>query len=150
MGLVTRKCDLGFSLDFADLYSRTGLEKLDDAFLTHLREIDDALAGRLLAARCAPPAPAHEESDLLLALAPHVEDFLGRLFGIGGEMIALAERIDALAPLFSCKRLFVQRRAMKAIRPDEAETVDGEALSEQLTALLGGPWDELDFARAVN
>jgi len=150
MGLVTRKCELGFSLDFADLYNRPGLEKLDDAFLTHLREIDPELAQRLLAARCAPPAPAHEESDLLLALAPHVEDFLGRLFGIGGEMIALAERIDALAPLFSCKRLFVQRRAMKAVKPEEAEAIDGEALAEQLTALLGGPWDELDFARAVN
>ena len=150
MGLVTRKCELGFSLDFADLYSRTGLEKLDDAFLTHLSEVDEVLAQRLLAARCAPPAPAHEESELLLALAPHVEDFLGRLFGIGGEMIALAERIDTLAPLFSCKRLFVQRRAMKAMKPEEAETVDGEALAEQLTALLGGPWDELDFARTVN
>src|SRR5579859_5859087 len=150
MGLVTRKCELGFSLDFADLYSRAGLEKLDDAFLTHLREIDGDLANRLLAARCAPPALAHEESDLLLALAPHVEDFLGRLFGIGGEMIALADRIDTLAPLYSCKRLFVQRRALKAIKAEEAETVDGEALAAQLTALLGGPWDELDFARAVN
>lgn len=149
MGLVTRKCELGFSLDFADLYNRPGLEKLDDAFLTHLAEIDPDLALRLKAARCAPPAEAPEESDLLLALAPHVEDFLGSLFGIGGEMIALAERIDALAPLYSCKRLFVQRRAMKAIKPEEAETVDGEALAEQLTALLGGPWDELDFARAV-
>ena len=125
MGLVTRKCELGFSLDFADLYNRPGLEKLDDAFLTHLREVDDTLAQRLLAARCAPPAPALEESELLLALAPHVEDFLGRLFGIGGEMIALAERIDALAPLFSRKRLFVQRRAMKAMKPEEAETVAG-------------------------
>ena len=150
MGLVTRKCELGFSLDFADLYNRPGLEKLDDAFLTHLGEVDHDLAQRLLAARCAPPAPAHEEADLLLALAPHVEDFLGRLFGIGGEMIALAERIDTLAPLYSCKRLFVQRRAMKAIKPEEAETVDGEALAAQLTALLGGPWDELDFARTVN
>jgi NADPH-dependent glutamate synthase beta subunit-like oxidoreductase/NAD(P)H-flavin reductase len=149
MGLVTRKCELGFSLDFADLYTRPGLEKLDDAFLTHLAEVDQELALRLQAARCAPPVPSLEESDLLLALAPHVEDFLGCLFGIGGEMIALAERIDALAPLFSCKRLFVQRRAMKAMKPEEAETVDGETLSQQLTALLGGPWDELDFARAV-
>jgi NADPH-dependent glutamate synthase beta subunit-like oxidoreductase/NAD(P)H-flavin reductase len=150
MGLVTRKCELGFSLDFADLYNRPGLEKLDDCFLTHLREVEPDLAQRLLAARCAPPVPSLEESDLLLALAPHVEDFLGRLFGIGGEMVALAERIDALAPLFSCKRLFVQRRALKAMKAEEAETVDGEALAEQLTALLGGPWDELDFARAVN
>jgi NADPH-dependent glutamate synthase beta subunit-like oxidoreductase/NAD(P)H-flavin reductase len=150
MGLVTRKCDLGFSLDFADLYHRPGLEKLDDAFLTHLGEVDHDLVQRLLAARCAPPAPAHEEADLLLALAPHVEDFLGRLFGIGAEMVALSERIDALAPLYSCKRLFVQRRAMKAIKPEEAETVDGEALAAQLTSLFGGPWDELDFARTVN
>jgi NADPH-dependent glutamate synthase beta subunit-like oxidoreductase/NAD(P)H-flavin reductase len=165
MGLVVRGCELGFSLDFADLYDRGGLEKLDAAFLTHLREIDDTLAQKLLAARCAPPsalptnmsdsaqsarAPAKEEAELLLALTPHLDDFLGRLFGIGGEMVALAERIDALAPLFACKRLFVQRRAMKAVRPEEAEQIDGEALAEQLTSLLGGPWDEMDFARAVH
>src|SRR5579859_3837208 len=51
MGLVTRKCELGFSLDFADLYNRPGLEKLDDAFLTHLAEVDHDLAQRLKAAR---------------------------------------------------------------------------------------------------
>jgi NADPH-dependent glutamate synthase beta subunit-like oxidoreductase/NAD(P)H-flavin reductase len=153
MGLVVRECELGFSLDFADLYHRDGLEKLDAAFLTHLREIDEALAQRLLAARCAPSAPAKEEAELLLALSPHLDDFLGRLFGIGGEMVALAEQIDALAPLFACKRLFVQRRAMKAVKPDEVELVDGEALAAQLSSLIaggtGGVWDELDFARAV-
>jgi NADPH-dependent glutamate synthase beta subunit-like oxidoreductase len=149
MGLVVRECELGFSLAFADLYQREGLEKLDAAFLTHLREIDETLAQKLLAARCAPSMPAKEEAELLLALAPHVDDFIGRLFGIGGEMVALAEKIDGFAPLFACKRLFVQRRAMKAVKPEEADAIDGEALAEQLTSLLGGPWDEMDFARAV-
>jgi len=149
MGLLVRECELGFSLEFADLYQRPGLEKLDAAFLTHLREIDETLAGQLLAARSAPPAPAKEEAALLLALAPHLEDFVGRLFGIGGDMVALAERIDQLAPLFACKRLFVQRRVLKAGKALDAEAIDGEALAAQLTGLLGGPWDELDFARAV-
>ena len=125
MGLLVRECELGFSLEFADLYQRPGLEKLDAAFLTHLREIDETLAGQLLAARSAPPAPAKEEAALLLALAPHLEDFVGRLFGIGGDMVALAERIDQLAPLFACKRLFVQRRVLKAGKALDAEAIDG-------------------------
>ena len=44
-----------------------------------------------LAARANPDAlAAKAESELLLALAPHLDDFLGRLFGIEAEVQALA------------------------------------------------------------
>ena len=67
-----------------------------------------------------PPA-GREESDLLVALAPHVEDFLARLFGIEAEAQALAERHNELAPLYSVKRLFVQRRALHKVKPEDAK-----------------------------
>ncbi|MDW8468809.1 MAG: hypothetical protein RML56_07355 [Burkholderiales bacterium] len=80
-----------------ELYSREGLARLDARFLAFLADAAPALAERLAAARAAPQALApKDESALLLALAPHLEDFLARLFGIVAEAQALAARHHAL------------------------------------------------------
>src|SRR6266581_4126660 len=95
--------DLGLKhgLSFADLYERDGLVRHD----------------RLMMARAEPDALDRKaESDLLVDLAPHLEDFLGELFGIATEVRALQARHDKLAPLYAVKRLFVQRRAVKEIK----------------------------------
>src|SRR5437899_10961587 len=109
---------LGFGITFPDLYERSGLLKLDAAFLAFLRDADRAAAERLSAARANPPSGL-AESQLLIALAPHVEDFIARLFGIEREARALAERHNELAPLYSVKRQFVQRRALHKVKPAE-------------------------------
>ncbi len=141
---------LGFGFRFEDLYDREGLVRLDAAFLDELGGVEPDLYDRLLAARGAPDAlDGKAESDLLLAVAPHLEDFLVRLFGIEAEAAALADRHHALAPLYRCKRLFVQRQAAKRVKPDAAAALDGEALAAELSALLGAGWDELTYARAV-
>jgi hypothetical protein len=127
----------GFGIRFNDLYEREGLLRVDAAFLAFLSEGNTALHGRLLAFRNAPPK-AKEESDLLVALAPHVEDFLAKLFGIEDEARALAERHNELAPLYSVKRLFVQRRALHKVKPEDARP-DGFHFTT-----------ELDFARQVS
>jgi NADPH-dependent glutamate synthase beta subunit-like oxidoreductase len=137
---------LAFGIQFNDLYERRGLLRVDAAFLQFLGEADAALRDRLLASRTNPPA-ARDESDLLIALAPHVEDFIGRLFGIEAEARALAEKHNELAPLYSVKRLFVQRRAMHKVKPGEASQVDPVKTERQL---FGGPFTELDFARKVS
>src|SRR5947208_2877372 len=134
-----------FCIGFGDLYERAGLMRVDAAFLEFLGTADTALRERLLAARAAPPA-AKGESDLLIALAPHVEDFLAQLFGIEAEARALAEKHNELAPLYSVKRLFVQRRALHKVKPEEANRVD---LVETEQQLFGGPFTELDFARKI-
>ncbi|MEI7607486.1 MAG: FAD-dependent oxidoreductase [Rhodospirillaceae bacterium] len=141
---------LGFGLGFGDLYEAAGLARVDHAFLTFLAVADEGLEGRLLAARCFPDGlDAKAESALLLELAPHLEDFLGRLFGIGSEITALAQRYDDLAPLYSCKRLFVQRRAAKAFKPEQAAALDGDSLTASLATLIGETFGELDFAKTV-
>ncbi|NQV48765.1 MAG: FAD-dependent oxidoreductase [Rhodospirillaceae bacterium] len=140
---------LAHGLEFEDLYDDKGLGRIDGFFLDHLGAVDDGLKTQLIAARnTADGLSAKDQSDLLLALSPHVDDFIGGLFGIAAEVRALAERHQDLAPLFTCKRLFVQRRAAKKIKPDEAETIDGAALESKLTPLMGG-FDQLSFAKTV-
>jgi hypothetical protein len=123
--------NLGFGIHFNDLYERAGLARVDAAFRGFLAEADAALAERLSSARTRPPQ-AKEESDLLIALAPHVEDFLARLFGIEAEARALAARHNELAPLYSVKRLFVQRRALHKVKPDEVAKVDPLEIEHRL------------------
>src|SRR2546428_2610401 len=137
---------LAFGIRFNDLYERGGLLRVDAAFIEFLGEADAALRDRLIALRSKPPA-AKEESDLLIALAPHVEDFIARLFGIEAEARALAEKHNELAPLYSVKRLFVQRRALHKVKQDETARVDPVETEKQL---FGGPFTELDFARKVS
>ncbi len=45
--------------------------------------------------------------------------------------------------------MFVQRRAMNRIKPEEAAAIDGPALEAELTARMGGSFTELGFAQLV-
>src|SRR6266702_3516079 len=127
---------LKHGLAFADLYDRNGLVRLDRAFIAHLAATDVALHDRLMAARAESDGLDRKaESDVLVDLAPHLEDFIGELFGIAAEVRALQARHDKLAPLFSVKRLFVQRRAVKEIKEAEAASLNGRALAQELDIL---------------
>jgi len=143
-----------FGLAFADLYTTEGAARIDALFVDALRAADPALGDRLAKARSATaPLPAKEESALLIDVAPHVEDFLARLFGIVADVQALEAQHHALAPLYAVKRQFVQRKAMNAHKPDVAATFDGAALRAAIDAAIG-PTEgvqafELAFARAV-
>jgi len=142
---------LGFGLQFEDLYRRAGLVTLDAAFVEDLRTGAVELHNRLMAGRADPDALADkDESELLIDLAPHLEDFLARLFGIGAEVAALRARHDALAPLYAVKRLFVQRRAAKAHKPEEAAGFDGRALAAALAQRFGAAFDGAANATGIN
>lgn len=146
----TKSLILGMGFSFGDLYERDGLLRLDGRFLEFLEESDPAICAQLEAARLSTTLlSAKEQSQLLIAMAPHLEDFLGILFGIQAQVQALAARHHELAPLYSCKRLFVQRRAMNKVKPEEAATIDGPALEEKLTGYIGSPFTELAFASEV-
>src|SRR5688572_13791947 len=135
---------LGFGITFPDLYQREGLIRVDRAFAAYLADADRALADRLTFARENPPA-SRAESELLIALAPHVEDFIARLFSIEREAQALAARHNELAPLYSVKRQFVQRRALHKVKT--LEGFDAAATEQQL---FGGAFTELAFAQRVS
>ena len=137
-------------LAFEDLYRRDGLVKLDQAFLAALEADDAPLHERLLRARTGAGALAQkDESELLLALAPHLERFIAWLFGVESEAAALAARHHELAPLYVVKRQFVQRKAANRYKAQEAAGFDGAALERSLEQAFGEPFTELAFARHV-
>jgi NADPH-dependent glutamate synthase beta subunit-like oxidoreductase/NAD(P)H-flavin reductase len=145
---------LSHGLGFTDLYDREGLVRLDAAFVGWLKESHVEAHARLMAARANPDALAvKDESNLLIELARPLEDFLAALFGVVAEAAELRGRHNKLAPVFDCKRLFVQRYVTRAIKADAAAALDGA----KVTAEVGLParledgleaW-ELAFALAV-
>ena len=137
-------------LTFEDLYLREGLVKLDRIFLAGLEQADVQLHQRLARARAEPSALARkQESELLLALVPHLEQFIASLFGIEAEAGKLAARHNELAPLYHVKRHFVQRKAMHRFKPDEAGTFNGTELERELEHVFGEAFSEIAFARHV-
>jgi len=143
-----------FGLSFEDLYSIAGLARIDAAFASHLGEAESALRARLDAARADPASLGRlGESELLIALAPHVEDFLAELFAIEPEVATLQAAQRELAPLFACKRQVVQRKALNRYKADVAGGFDGAALRDELEHKLGvalqGIPGELAYARQV-
>ena len=98
---------------------------------------DAALCRQLRDARADPDRlAAKQESELLIALAPHLDDFIAGLFGIESEVQQLSARHNELAPLYTCKRLFVQRKALHKYKADDASRFDGAALRGELTPLI--------------
>ena len=142
---------LRHGLAFEDLYRREGLERIDGLFVEHLKATDVALHNRLVTARRDPDALDRKaESDLIVDAVPHLEDFIGELFGIGLEMHAMQAKHNELAPLYAVKRQFVQRRAVKGMTPEKAAEIDGPALARELEAKLGEKLTERAFAANID
>jgi NADPH-dependent glutamate synthase beta subunit-like oxidoreductase/NAD(P)H-flavin reductase len=139
---------LAFGFSFDDLANREGLIRLDRIFLDRLAAEEPALYARLLAARAEPDGVSHrDESDLVVALGPQVDAFVASLFQIEPENQALARETAALDPIHACKRLFVQRQAVKKYA--DPTGFDGPALRAELETRFGEKLTELAFASHV-
>src|SRR5215831_11986802 len=83
MNVSTGQPTLKSGLPIGDLYTRGGLARLDELFLASIEELSPELHQRLWKARQDPSALADKaRSELMIELAPHLEDFLGEEFGI--------------------------------------------------------------------
>lgn len=139
---------LANGLSFDDLYDRDGLSRLDAAFVAWLQQADVDAHARLMAARAAPDAlAAKDESNLLIALARPLEDFVAGLFGVAERAAALRAVHAKLAPLYDCKRLFVQRYVTRAIKPDAAAALEPPAI--ELPVRLEGDLEAWELAFAL-
>jgi NADPH-dependent glutamate synthase beta subunit-like oxidoreductase/NAD(P)H-flavin reductase len=142
---------LAHGLAFADLYDRAGLVRLEAAFVAWLQANHVDLHARLMAARAEPDRlAAKDESNFLIELARPLEDFLAAMFGVADEAAHLRARHSTLAPLYDCKRLFVQRYAQRAIKPEAAKALDSATVTRDVGLAVDGleAW-ELAFALAV-
>jgi NADPH-dependent glutamate synthase beta subunit-like oxidoreductase/NAD(P)H-flavin reductase len=152
MSIASDHLSLAFGFDFDDLYDSAQLVRLDRTFLDYLMAGDAALCDRLTAARENPASlPRKQASELLIAVAPYLEDFIGKLFGIEADLGDLQSRHHQLAPLYAVKRKFIHRsKAVTGITRDQAMELDGEGLAADLETLFEGPFSELTFARIVD
>jgi len=148
--LVAGDLSLAFGLTFEDLYERDGLVKLDGIFLQELEKAAPELCRRLLEAR-RDPNTLHQKqsSELIIELAPCLEDFISELFGIERELRDLRFRHSELAPLYYVKRRFVQRKALTGYTPERASEIDGFAVGAELETLMQEPLTEMAFATHV-
>jgi len=106
-----------FALDFADLYSRDGLEKIDKKF-------EEFLGGK--------KADIIEKARLL-------EEFLVELFGVKTQNDALKKHHDELQNIYKVRREFVQRHVSKKFFAAPAD-IDGASILRELQIVF----DEID------
>ncbi len=139
---------LGFGASFAELATRDGLIRLDRAFLDALLTADPDIHARLLAARAAPDLLDEKaEGELVVAAGAHLDAFVADLFGVQPDLARLAAQTRFLDPVHACKRLFVQRQAVKKY-PDP-HGFDGPALRAELEARMDEALTEPAFAAHV-
>ena len=144
------KPTLASGIPLEDLYLREGLVYLDRVFLAHLRQASAKLHQRLEVARSDPSSLTEKaRSELMIELAPYLEDFLAEQFGIAQEVAELQARHHELAPLYAIKRKFVQRRAISGVAPEQAAEIDGEAVARELER-FGAPLTESVFVERVS
>ena len=138
---------LPHGLKYEDLYEGEGLLRIDTLFLESVRDSDAGLFNRLMAGRANPDAVASkDESQLLIDLAPYLEDFLGELFGVAEELRRERRRHQQLAPLYEAKRQFVQRRAAKAFKPADVAALNEAIVLGDLPPGAPDPADEVATA----
>ena len=138
-------------LSMEDLYTREGLVRLDALFLQYLEGASTELHHRLTMARRDPQALADKpRSELMIELAPHLEDFLGTEFSIARELAELQACHNQAAPLYAVKRKFVQRRAISGISAEQASAIDGPDIAVELEKRIAAPLTERAFAEFVS
>src|SRR5579862_8250878 len=147
----SKHLNLSFGFSFDDLYRQAGLARLDAVFLEHLQSADVALLQKLTGARANPAALSRkEQSDLIVELAPHVEDFIGELFAISGDIRKLMVHHDTSAALHSLKRRFVQKKAISGVTKEQASAINGLAIAAELESLFNEPLTENSFVDHVS
>ena len=98
---------------YADLNRVRRLEALDRAFVEALRGEDQPLSEELEAYRAGRSMDKLDESKLLMRAAPHLGNFVARLFHVEAEHDALCARVRADQVIFKWKRTVVERRVFK-------------------------------------
>ena len=151
MNTVSNQINLAWGFTFEDLYRREGLVRIDGRFVDFLRGADVALFNRFMEARATPGALSRKQNaDLIVDLAPHVEDFVAELFGIGPAVRELQARHGAFEPLLALKRKFVQKKAISGVTPEQAAALNGVALAAELECLFNDPLTEDSFVEHVS
>lgn len=140
---------LASSWRYEDLFHHQGLARLDQEFLAYLGGRDAALSDQLASFRAGTEAHTPlSQSTLLLAIAPHVEGFIARLFQIEEAASKLQAATLSHDAVMLFKKQFVQRRARR-YRGEFPETfADLSHWLEDEAARRGLPFADREWAIA--
>ncbi|WP_168455429.1 FAD-dependent oxidoreductase [Wolbachia endosymbiont of Ctenocephalides felis wCfeJ] len=164
---------LNFNISFSSLYTHTGLVKLDEMFLNHVKSCDKNLFHLLIEARKETASSATSfqyhsmssqcltlgsgkqpilatqttDSQLIIDLSYLLDEFIARLFNIEKEIEELKKKHNDFAVIYKCKRLFVQRYALK--KYTDIANIDIEYVTSKLNLFLPLPTTEKNFAEQV-
>ncbi|MCV3769481.1 MAG: FAD-dependent oxidoreductase [Wolbachia pipientis] len=161
---------LNFNISFLDLYTRDGLVKLDKIFLDYVElynrdllclliEARKKAASSLVSSQClalesdksskqlVSAIQVTSDSQLIIDLSYLLDKFISELFKLEKEIEELKRKHDDFALIYKCKRLFVQRYALK-MYPDVANIDIGYVVSE-LSHFFTLPVAEKRFAEQV-
>lgn len=105
---------LQFNFSFEDLHSTAKLKELDLYFLNYIKSLDIELYNQLILERKTFKSWSKHHSQIAIALAYYLELFIADFFKISSELELEKEKYPSLAQIYECKRLFVQRHALKS------------------------------------
>ncbi|WP_395463039.1 FAD-dependent oxidoreductase [Wolbachia endosymbiont of Cantharis cryptica] len=151
---------LNFNISFSNLYTRDGLIKLDETFLNYIKSRDENLLYSLIEARenslvssqCLTlehRTSTHQmtDSQLIIDLSYLLDEFIAKLFNVEKEIEGLKKKHNDFAVIYKCKRLFVQRYALK--KYTDVTNIDIDYVTNELNRFLTLPTAEKNFAEQV-
>ncbi|AOU99363.1 hypothetical protein BI364_16790 [Acidihalobacter yilgarnensis] len=119
---------------YEDLYRAERLPELDRAFAAHMETRDADLAATFARYRAQAAFDAAAESELLIAVAGVLEDFIAEVFGVRRECDALGGHAGRSALVWAFKNDFVKRSLQTA---GDAQEHDFAAVDACVHAWLG-------------
>lgn len=140
--------NLLFGIEFGDLYSYAGLRKVDAAYNEFLQSKDPTIYNQMKEAR-GRDLSNKDYSRLIVDHAPYLEEFLSEMFCIKKELSALKNNQIELENIYKCKRLFVQRQALRDYSSENWSDFDSVTYRKNIENILGKEFNELNFSIAV-
>ena len=98
--------EFSFGIKFQDLYSISGLEKIDQKFLNFLSKKDSKLLDELIENRI----NNKTSSEFIIKLSPYLECFIISLFNLKYNFKEANEYHKKVSALFQCRKKFIQRK----------------------------------------
>ncbi len=125
------------SLQFQDLLSARGLQQLDTEFLEYLHNTDHGLHHHLIEYRAnALDLSAPQVSELLIALAKHIENFIAQLFDINNEVAGTQQYTLQKNPIGLFRKDIVLTKVKRLLHKTENLPPFAELHSAILAALM--------------
>ena len=129
-----------------DLYTRPGLQLVDQAFLNFLARHQQVLYQKFRALRTSKNVLENKHvSHFILDLAPWIEKFLTHFFNLDEAMAQYQARHVCAKTVSGIRKHFIQKRVAHRYTDLEAQQFD----PEQLKSIVGSFVSDLDFARRV-